>query len=148
MATGPVQALVIGFEEGKFEGEILAELARLEEHEVVRLLDLLLVRKDAEGNVEIVNADESGITDLAVSGDVAKALLGDPDLPEEPGETEGSGDIWYVADAIPNGGAAGIALLEHVWAIPLREAIGRAGGELLAAEWLHPTDVEAIGAAG
>ena len=88
MATGPVQALVIGFEEGKFKGEVLAELARLEKHDVVRLLDLLLVRKDAVGNVEVVNVDESAITDLSVSGDVAKALLGNSELAEEAGETE------------------------------------------------------------
>jgi hypothetical protein len=56
--------------------------------------------------------------------------------------------VWYVADAIPNGTAAGIALIEHRWAIPLRDAIARAGGIPLADEWIHATDLVAIGLVG
>jgi hypothetical protein len=53
-----------------------------------------------------------------------------------------------VADAIPNGTAAGIALIEHRWAIPLRDAIARAGGIPLADEWIHATDLVGIGLVG
>ena len=52
---------------------------------------------------------------------------------------------WYVADTIPNGTSAAIALLEHVWAIPFRDSIQRAGGILLADAWIHPTDLVAVG---
>ena len=53
--------------------------------------------------------------------------------------------VWDVADTIPNGSTAGIALLEHRWAIPLREAIARANGTALADSWVHPADLVAIG---
>ena len=52
MTMGPVQLLVVGFEDPQFNGQILAELDRLRESDVVRLVDLLVVRKDDEGNVE------------------------------------------------------------------------------------------------
>ena len=54
-------------------------------------------------------------------------------------------DAWYVADAIPNGSAAAIILLEHLWAIPLRDAIVDAGGIALADEWIHAKDLIAVG---
>ena len=54
-------------------------------------------------------------------------------------------EVWYLADAIPAGTSAAIALLEHRWAIPLREKIQRAGGISLADEWVHPEDLVAVG---
>ena len=56
-------------------------------------------------------------------------------------------EAWYVADTIPNGTAAAIALIEHRWRIPLRDAIERAGGVTLADEWVHPKDLLAVGVA-
>ena len=56
-------------------------------------------------------------------------------------------EAWYVADAIPNGSAAAIILIEHMWAIPLRNAIVEAGGMALADEWIHPKDLIAVGVA-
>jgi hypothetical protein len=58
---------------------------------------------------------------------------------------DGDADTWFVDDAIPNGSAAAIALIEHRWAIPLREAIRDAGGFHLADAWIHPADLVAIG---
>jgi len=55
------------------------------------------------------------------------------------------GEVWYAADAIPNGTAAAIALIEHRWAIPLRDTIAGAGGFVLADEWIHPQDLVAVG---
>ena len=54
--------------------------------------------------------------------------------------------MWYLADAIPEDGWAAVALLEHRWAIPLRDAIIAAGGVALADEWIHPSDLVAVGA--
>jgi hypothetical protein len=56
-------------------------------------------------------------------------------------------EVWYLADAIPAGSSAAVALIEHRWAIPLREKIVNAGGITLADEWLHPADLMAVGAA-
>ena len=54
-------------------------------------------------------------------------------------------DVWYIADAIPAGTSAAIAVIEHRWAIPLRDAIREAGGVPLVDEWLHPEDLLAAG---
>ena len=69
----------------------------------------------------------------------AEAMADGHLIPEE--------EAWYVADAIPNGSAAAIILLEHLWAIPLRDAIVGAGGIALADEWIHASDLIAVGVA-
>ena len=66
---------------------------------------------------------------------------------EERGSVIDEEKVWYLADAIPPGSSAGIALLEHRWAIPLRDAIARAGGHNLVDAWIHPEDLIAAGAA-
>jgi uncharacterized membrane protein len=160
MTLGPIQLLVIGFEDPEFKGEIRAELDRLREHDVVRLVDALVVRKDEDGNVERMEisdlsddeAQEFGATVGALigfgaageEGAEAGALLGAERAQEGEGPLGGA-DTWYADDAIPPGTAAAIALIEHRWAIPLREAIRGAGGFHLADAWIHPADLVAIG---
>lgn len=56
-------------------------------------------------------------------------------------------EVWYIADTIPSGTVAAVLLLEHLWAIPLRDAIVGAGGVALADEWIHPADLIEIGEA-
>jgi hypothetical protein len=63
----------------------------------------------------------------------------------EGGHVFEANDMWYVDDAIPPGTAAAIALLDHRWAIGLRDAIRDAGGFHLADAWVHPADLIAIG---
>lgn len=158
---GPVQILVIGFEDGRFSGAILEELRRLREHDVVRLVDLLFVTKNADG--EIVALERSDLTkgEFEDLGALAGALVGLGAAGAaglEPGaaagaEAAGAGtvfdqeEVWEVADAIPAGSSAALALLEHRWAIPLRDAIADAGGVTVADEWIHPRDLVAAGAA-
>jgi hypothetical protein len=158
MAMGPIQVLVIGFgEDAAFEGEALAELKRLREHDIVRLVDVLFVRKNADGTIDKIElADEAELMQL---GAVAGALVGFGAAGEEGaeagaqagaaalagGELYDESQVWYIADAIPAGMAATIAVLEHRWAIPLRDAIWRAGGIALADEWIHPQDLIAAG---
>jgi hypothetical protein len=55
-------------------------------------------------------------------------------------------EVWYLGDLIPNGTTAAVALIEHLWAIPLRDKIVEAGGVPLADEWIHPADLVAVGA--
>jgi len=160
MAMGPVQILVIGYgADANFTGAALDELKRLRQQDVVRVIDLLLVMKNDDGSidkVEITDAEE-----LAELGALAGALIGFGAAGEEGAEVgalmgaeaaleQGSAlddeQVWYIADAIPAGSAAAIAVLEHRWAIPLRDAIRSAGGVPLADEWLHPEDLLAAGA--
>lgn len=156
---GPVQVLVVGFENGKFSGEILAELRRLREHDIVRLIDLLFVAKDENGEIEAIEHSDLAKDEAEAFGALAGALVGLGAAGEEGAEAgaeagavaaaDGSildNEVWYLADAIPPGTSAGVALLEHRWAIPLRDAIVRAGGQTLADEWIHPQDLIAAGA--
>jgi len=158
MALGPVQVLGIGFEHGQFKGEILDELKKLMEHDVVRLIDLLFVRKLDDGTIEKLEiTDQHEISKL---GAVAGALIGFGAAGEEgalvgaemgaeaaeKGTVFDEGNVWYLEDALPVGVATGIVVLEHRWAIPLRDAIIRAGGLPIVDQWIHPLDLVAIGA--
>jgi hypothetical protein len=138
MTFGPVQMLVVGFDNIEMKGTIRAELDRLREADTVRLVDLVVVRKSEDGTVERILH-----SDLTVEGAEAGAVLGAEAM--EDGHVFSEEDHWYVDDAIPPGTAAAVALLEHRWAIPLRDAIRDAGGFLLADAWLHPADLVAAG---
>lgn len=159
MTMGPVQLLVVGFEGSKFTGEILPELARLREADVARLIDLLVVKKDGEGDVEVLQQSDLSPDEATEFGALAGALIGlgaggEGEAEEaamlgaaalEDGHVFDEAEIWYLTDAIPPGSTAAIALIEHRWAIPLRDAIIRAGGVALADEWVHPADLVAAG---
>jgi uncharacterized membrane protein len=160
MAFGPVQILVIGFDHPEFKGDIRAELERLRDHDVVRLIDLIVVRKDDDGNIEKLQQSDLSQEELEDFGAIVGALIGvgaDGDEGATAGAVLGAAamedghvfdaeNTWYVDDAIPPGTAAAVALLEHRWAIGLRDAIQNAGGFHLADAWIHPADLVAIGA--
>ncbi|MGH3140932.1 MAG: hypothetical protein ACRDQE_14460 [Gaiellales bacterium] len=159
MTMGPVQMLVIGFDDPQFRGEVLAEIERLRQDDVVRMIDMIVVKKSEDGELETFS--QKDVNASAEFGALVGALIGIGAGGEEGAEigavrgaeaaVEGGllddQEVWYVADAIPNGSAAAIALIEHRWAIGLRDAIGRAGGFHLADAWVHPRDLVAIGLA-
>jgi hypothetical protein len=146
MTFGPMQMLVVGFENQDLKGEILPELHRLREHDLVRLVDMLLVSKAADGTVAAIEASDLSADESSELGKLAAALVGLDDDDDSDGEPERlRDDVWFVADAIPAGTTAAIVILEHRWAIPLRDAMQRAGGKLAADEWLHPSDLRELG---
>ena len=159
MSIGPVQLLILGFEDPQFNGEILAELGRLRDADIVRVIDAVAVKKDDDGSIEILRASDLSSEEAQEFGAVVGALIGLGAAGEEgleagaeagaeamaDGEVFDDDNVWYAADAIPNGTAAAAALLEHRWAIPLRGAIMRAGGYVLADEWIHAKDLIAVG---
>jgi len=154
-----VQILVIGFGDAEFKGTIRAELERLRDHDVVRLIDLIVVRKDEDGNIERLQQSDLTQDEAMEFGAIVGALVGvgaDGEEGAEVGAVLGAQamegghvfdqtDTWYVDDAIPPGTAAAVALLDHRWAIGLRDAIREAGGFHLADAWVHPADLIAIG---
>jgi uncharacterized membrane protein len=152
MTIGPMQLVVVGFAGGEPRGEILAELQRLAERDVVRLVDALVVRKHEDGQIQLLEIGQVAPDDAELGALVGQLTgltaeaNGTPAAAERAAAVEE--DVWYVADAIPPGAAAAVALLEHRWAIPLREAMQGLGGELLAESWVHPLDLEAIGLTG
>jgi hypothetical protein len=141
MSVGPVQLIVLGFEHPDFRGEIVAELERLREKDGVRVIDTLALYKDADGEFEIA---ESG-------GHVVAALVGlgieGEEVPHVAPYSDGSGveEGWDVLDDIPRDTAAALLLIEHHWAVPLRDAVARAGGERLADGFISPLDLVEIG---
>jgi len=161
MAVGPVQMLVLGFAEPNFTGKIAAELDKLREHDFVKIVDALVVQKDDEGNITALQVTDLSEDEAIEMGAIAGALVGFGYGTEEAvdagaelgAEAMADGhlipeeDAWYVADAIPNGSTAAIILLEHLWAISLRDAIVDAGGIALADEWIHAKDLIAVGVA-
>ena len=158
MAMGPVQMLVLGFAEPEFTGKIAAELDRLREHEFVKIVDALVVQKDDDGDITALQVSDLTQDEAMEMGAIAGALVGlgfgedGAEIGAAAGAAAGEDghlipdeEVWYVADAIPNGSAAAIILLEHLWAIPFRDAIVNAGGIALADEWIHPADLIAVG---
>jgi uncharacterized membrane protein len=149
--------LVLGFAEPEFTGKIAAEIDRLRRHEFVRVIDALVVQKDDAGDVAVLQASDLTIDEATEMGAIAGALIGigygDVDAGAEAGAEFAGADghlisdagAWYVADTIPDGTTAAILLLEHLWAIPLRDAIVGAGGIALADEWIHPVDLVEVG---
>jgi hypothetical protein len=141
---GPVQVLVVGFDQPKFSGEVLAEFARLREAGIIRLLDVLLVERAEDGSFDTLAAPaELG----PESGALAAALLGDATGRAVAGQATGevaSASQWSLSDAVPRGSVAGVALIEHLWASPLLGAMQRAGGTPLEETWLASEDIAMV----
>jgi uncharacterized membrane protein len=143
---GPVQVLVVGFDQPRFSGEVLTEFTRLQEAGIVRLVDLLLVSRAEDGTLETLAGSSAMGGDL---GGLAGALLGQPEA-EAGGEAKvadtdsADATAWSLADSVPVGSAAAVALIEHVWAGPLKAAIERAGGTPLDETWLAPSDLDVL----
>ena len=160
MTIGPVQLLIVGFAGGEFKGEIASVLADLRERDVIRLIDMGFVRKDEDGLITMIEHSDLSQDETIEFGATVGALIGLGVAGEEGAEAgaiagaEAALDggmiedqVWYIADEIPEGTAAAVALIEHRWAIPLRSAIQDAGGFLISDAWIHPTDLVAIGLA-
>jgi uncharacterized membrane protein len=159
LTLGPVQMLVVGFDNDNFTGEIRAELARLKENDIVRVIDLLAVRKNSDGEIEAIQQSDLDKEDAETFGAIVGALVGFGEAGEEGAERGAIAGameledghvfddhaVWYLGDAIPEGTAAAVALIEHRWAIPLRDKIAKAGGITLADEWVHAADLMAVG---
>jgi hypothetical protein len=155
--VGPVQVLVVGYEQPAFTGEVLAELARLSDAGLVRLVDVLLLTRAADGTFHTVEVSEdvvNGLPDLPhANGALVAALLGHSDETGDDRNDAGGDDpdaldgrVWSLAHSVPAGTTAAVALIEHLWAAPLREAIRRTGGVPLDEIWLAEADLQRLAA--
>jgi uncharacterized membrane protein len=162
MTIGPVQLLVLGFDHPDFQGEILGELQRLRDSDTVRLIDGLAVYKDPDGNVSTLRQSQLSNAEMAEFGSIVGALIGfgaegpagvdtgaalGAELAEERGGVFDADNAWDVLADIPEDTAAALLLIEHRWAIPLRDAVAAAGGRRLASEFISPLDLVAVGMA-
>ena len=160
MAIGPVQLIVLGFNHPNFHGEVIAELERLHENGMVRVIDSIAVYKDADGDLEMEHLSNLSQDEAIELGSKIGALIGlgvDGEEGMETGAVAGAeqaaeeginvfgGDEWDVLEDIPNDSAAALILLEHHWAVPLRDAIARAGGFRISDGFISPLDLVGIG---
>ena len=162
MAIGPVQLIVLGFTHPDFHGEIIAELERLKESDTVRVIDSLAVYKDANGEIEVEHLSNLTQDEAIELGSKVGALIGLGIEGDEEGAAEGAlagaeaaaeGGVkvfddeteWDVIEDIPNDSAAALVLIEHHWAVPLRDAIARAGGFRISDGFISPLDLVGIG---
>jgi uncharacterized membrane protein len=161
MAIGPVQLIVLGFDHDDFHDEVIAELERLSESGAVRVLDSIAVYKDSAGGLEVEHLSNLTEAEAIELGSKIGALTGLGAEGEEGTETgaalgaeraaaDGIGvftgaGAWDVLADIPGDCAAALILLEHHWAIPLRDAIARAGGFRVSDGFISPLDLAEIG---
>jgi hypothetical protein len=142
---GPVQLLVVGFDDPTFTGEVLAEFARLRDAGVVRLVDVLVVSRDDDGSFRTIVPPHPAAADLG--GIVTDFLVARDDAPDDATDSTGTATdredeagSWSLEAAVPSGTTAAVALIEHTWAGPVVQALARTGGRPLDETWLPPDD--------
>jgi hypothetical protein len=119
---GPIDYLVVEFPGSRMTGKGLPMLVDLADRGIIRIIDLVFVKKELDGSVRgvaIADLDKDGQLDLAVFEGASSGLLGQDDLDEAGG-------------ALEPGSSAGILVYENRWAAPLAREIRRGGGQLLA----------------
>src|SRR5215831_12198099 len=154
-SMGPIQMLSIAFDGNRFKGEILPELERLKTEGLVRIVDLLVVRKGPLDDVMVSTASDldweeavafgsyvgafAGLTSGGADGMERGAIAGAAELAD--GHLFDEDDVFRVTQALPPNMTAALVLLEHLWSKPLFDAVARAGGITLSNEWLNLEDI-------
>lgn len=160
MAIGPVQLITLGFEHPDFKGEVLEEFNRLSDDNTVRVIDALVVFKDADGDVAVLETsqlDQESAMELGATvgalvglgaageeGAAVGAVLG-AEAAEDGLDLFDDEDVWDVLEELPLDAAAALVLLEHRWAIPLRDKLAAAGGFPIGAGMITSIDLMEIG---
>jgi len=119
---GPVDYLVVEFPAGasSFTGEMAAELLALVDSGTIRVIDVLILTKDADGTVEATE-----LSDIAELGELQA-------IEAELGELLAADDVEHLAAAMEPGSTAGVLIWENLWAAPFASAVRRSGGQLIA----------------
>jgi uncharacterized membrane protein len=157
-SMGPIQMTTLAFPGNRFKGEILPELEKLKKAGIVRIVDLLLVRKDELGNVMVTTASDldweeavsfgsyvgalAGYAAAGPAGIERGAMAGAAELAD--GHLFDEDDVFRVTEALPKNMSAVLVLFEHLWAKPMLEAVGRAGGLELSNDWIRPEEVVSV----
>lgn len=133
---GPIDYVAIGFSENAFDGSILRELSKAADAGIIRVIDILFIMKDSDGTVvEGEYEDQSEDIQELMRGINYREEEGIPLLTED--------DITKIGEQMPKDTAAGVLVIEHLWAKGLKKALIDAGGFLIADGRIHPEAVAA-----
>lgn len=125
---GPIDFIVVGFEGNNFNGSILKALDDAVSKEIINVIALAIVTKDKDGSVTKLGAADAGddtVVEFAEQHDADDGLVSQEDIDE-------------VADLLENNTSAGLLVIEHLWAKPLKKALIDANGVLVADGRIHP----------
>lgn len=135
MTYGPIDFIALEFEGNKFKGEILASLIELVEQEILRVIDLVIVLKDEDGEVMVREMQQVGDHLLSIFDPLEVEVTG----------MITAGDIEMVGEQLTNNSTAAILLFENLWAIKFKDAVLEADGRLLMQERIpHEVVLEAL----
>jgi hypothetical protein len=137
MSLGPIEVVVFGFPENRFTGEILPELERLVQSDTISIVDGVFVTKDADGATDFVEFDSLDDDEFAALSGVLERVEG----------LVSDEDVDDLTASLPPNSSAAVLVFEHTWAVPLRDAIVRGGGELVANLRIPASVVEEVVAA-
>ncbi|TMD60273.1 MAG: hypothetical protein E6I91_18840 [Chloroflexi bacterium] len=134
MTLGPLEYVMVAFEGNQFSGQIVSELRAAQEKGIIRVIDLLVIKKDEQGGIMALELSDLSEEEARPFGFLAGDLLSifEPD------------DVEAIASQMPNNSAAGLLLLEHSWAVPLKQAILKAGAVARAGGLVAPAVVQMI----
>jgi uncharacterized membrane protein len=123
-SLGPVEYVVIGFPGNRFKGEIVPAVAELVDNDVVRIIDVAFIKKDADGNVTMIEYD--ALDDVLAYGFA--------DVDGEAGGVLNDEDLELAAETLEPDSSAALIVWEHRWAARVSQAIRDAGGRIIAGE--------------
>lgn len=129
---GPVDYLIVKFPGNKLSGKIVPELADLEQNGIIRVIDLVFVKRDANGQLTITEAKN-------LEGEAGAAYR---ELARHTDEWFSEADIQEFSESLPDNSSAGLLLFENVWAIRFKEALKDANAELIDMGRIPPETIE------
>jgi uncharacterized membrane protein len=136
MTLGPLEYTVIGFEGNRFNGEIAKEIEKVVEKRIIRLVDVVFITKDIDGEVAVVEIDNKADPRFAGFAPMLQDLMGLL-TPE---------DVVAIGDGLPKNTSALVLLFEHRWAEKIKDAMGAAGGFLISRNTIPPEVLELVNA--
>lgn len=136
MTLGPLEYTVLGFEGNRFNGEIAKEIQKVVEKRIIRLVDVVMISKNIDGEVTVIELDNKDDPRFAGFAGLMDDLMGLM-TPE---------DIASIGESLPDNTSALILLFEHRWAVKIKEAVDAAGGFLVSRDTIAPEILELVNA--
>lgn len=134
MALGPVELTIIKFPDHQFKGEIVSSLKNLVENHIIRIIDIVFIHKDKDGNLVVLEIDSVEDEFFALFEPLVLEVTG---LITED-------DIQQFAAAISNDTSTVLMLFEHTWAITLKTAVADAKGQVILSERIPKAVIETL----